>query len=65
MNRRRPNRLSRPVAGHTEKALPAALATAGGQVRTADQISALLHQGNRGQLAQPLPRDTYPYEFGP
>lgn len=61
--RRRPNRLITPDA---EKALPAALASAGGQIRTADQVSHLMQQrALQGRLAEPLPRDTYPYEFGP
>lgn len=67
MARRRPNRITRPVAGHTDKALPAGLAQGtGGQVRTAEQIQGLIRQqAETGALAQPLPRDYYPYAFGP
>lgn len=60
--RRRPYRL----AG-TTKALPAALTTStAGQVRTADQVTALAQLHNQmGTVATPLPRDLYPYQFGP
>lgn len=57
---------SRLRAAEVEKALPAQLASTGGQVRGADQIQALLQQrAMRGGLATPLPRDPYPYPFGP
>lgn len=63
MARRRPNRIARP---HAEKSLPAGLSSAGGQIRTAEQINAQLAQSNRtGSLAMPLPRDVFPYQFGP
>lgn len=66
MARRRPNRLARPVAGHTIKGLPAGLAQPGGQVRSSEQIAALVaQQMTVGGLAQPLPRDQFPYAFGP
>jgi len=62
--RRLPNRLVQPAV---EKSLPLALASAGGQVRSGDAALMGLRQQQalRGQLAQPLPRDEYPYEFGP
>lgn len=66
MARRRPNRITRPVAGRVEKSLPAGLASAGGQIHTAEQIAGTLaRQAETGALAQPLPRDYYPYQFGP
>lgn len=62
--RRLPNRLVQPAV---EKSLPLALASAGGQVRAGDAALMGLRQqaALRGQLAQGLPRDEYPYEFGP
>ncbi|HTF49383.1 MAG TPA: minor capsid protein [Pseudonocardia sp.] len=51
-----------------EKALPAttAPATVSGRVYTAEQVQGLLNrQQETGALAQPLPRDQYPYAFGP
>src|SRR2546430_16403680 len=61
--RRRPNRIIRPTS---TKSLPAGLASAGGQVYTAEQVQGLLaRQQDTGALAQPLPRDQYPYQFGP
>lgn len=61
---RYPNRLITP---QVEKALPAMLAqSAGGQIRTGqDALSYVRNQAMRGQWATPLPRDEYPYEFGP
>jgi SPP1 gp7 family putative phage head morphogenesis protein len=64
MARRRRNR--RPI----EKAIPAQLGSAtSGQVYTAEQVAGLLaqqaRQGDTASLARPLPRDTYPYAFGP
>lgn len=59
---RRSRRSRRPI----EKSLPAQLASAGGQVYTAAQVGSLLQQqAETGALAQPLPRDLYPYHFGP
>jgi hypothetical protein len=62
--RRLPHRLVQPAV---EKSLPLALASAGGQIRSGDAALMALRQQSalRGQLAQPLPRDEYPYEFGP
>jgi SPP1 gp7 family putative phage head morphogenesis protein len=64
--RRRPNRITRPVAGRVEKSLPATLTQGtGGQIRTADQIVELVRRQSETGLANPLPRDTFPYTFGP
>lgn len=62
--RRLPHRLVQPAV---EKSLPLALASAGGQIRSGDAALMALRQQSalRGQLAVPLPRDDYPYEFGP
>lgn len=77
MPRQRPNRITprsiddrvtEAVSAALAKALPVALSQAGGAVRTGDAaIQALRAQqtAQRGQLAQPLPRDEYPYAFGP
>src|SRR5690606_24350563 len=49
-----------------EKALPAQLAqNPGGQIRTAEEVMAGIRGQTETGLAKPLPRDTYPYEFGP
>jgi len=62
--RRLPNRLVTPDA---EKALPAALAQAGGQIRTGERALMQLasQRLQRGQLAEPLPRVDFFGQFGP
>jgi SPP1 gp7 family putative phage head morphogenesis protein len=62
-------RRRKPVPRTIEKSTPIGLASPAGRVYTAEQVQGLLahqaRQGDTGTLAVPLPRDQYPYAFGP
>lgn len=68
MSKRRPHQIRpRQVAGHTQKSLPAGLTgNLGGGVRDMSRqiAAAMAQQQSLGQQA-PMPRDTFPYSFGP
>src|SRR5690606_25724378 len=49
-----------------ERAIPTMLSQSpGGRVRSAEEVMAGIRGQTETGLAKPLPRDTYPYEFGP
>lgn len=68
MPSRRPAGIRRPVAGRFDKALPSMPAGLTPTTTQGDAINALLARQAFTQqqgIARPLPRDTYPYAFGP